>query len=288
MPIKPENINGDFETVDFKENRCIIVYDNVQNEEYPTHWHNSIEIVMPLAEKYIVNCSGKDYILDEREILIIPAGILHHIDAQNGRRFFFLMDNNTIADNPALTTISAFMQSPIHLSLESDSEILSKLNYIIQDIYREYCDFNSASEIYIYIKVLTLLYDIIRYKISDYHSEGSNEYDKAFEMVIKYIDKNYMHDINLDTLAGISGYSKFYFSKMFFKYTNSSVPDFINRRRIRASELLLAENKYNITDIASLTGFSSITTFNRAFRKVNGCTPSEFRKFNRNNHIDIF
>ena len=118
----PMNINGDFETVDFVENRHIIVYDNIQNDEYPVHWHNSIEIIMPLAEKYIVSCSGEKYILNEREILIIPAGTLHQIDAQNGRRIFLIMDYNTISCNPALNYISAFMQSPIHLSLESDEE----------------------------------------------------------------------------------------------------------------------------------------------------------------------
>ena len=87
----PMNINGDFETVDFVENRHIIVYDNIQNDEYPVHWHNSIEIIMPLAEKYIVSCAGEKYILNEREILIIPAGTLHQIDAQNGRRIFLIM-----------------------------------------------------------------------------------------------------------------------------------------------------------------------------------------------------
>ena len=107
-------------------------------------------------------------------------------------------------------------------------------------------------------------------------------------MTIKYIYSNYMYDINLDILAKVSGYNKFYFSKMFYKYTNSSVPDFVNRCRIKAAELLLADNKYNITDIAGLTGFSSITTFNRVFKKINKCTPSKFRKFNLKNHTDIF
>ena len=284
----PMNINGDFETVDFVENRHIIVYDNIQNDEYPVHWHNSIEIIMPLAEKYIVSCSGEKYILNEREILIIPAGTLHQIDAQNGRRIFLIMDYNTISCNPALNYISAFMQSPIHLSLESDEEILSKLNYIIQEIYREYFNFNATSEIYIYIKFLALLYDVVIYKMLGNSKTESSESDKIIEMTIKYIYSNYMYDINLDILAKVSGYNKFYFSKMFYKYTNSSVPDFVNRCRIKAAELLLADNKYNITDIAGLTGFSSITTFNRVFKKINKCTPSKFRKFNLENHTDIF
>ncbi len=286
MPIN--NINGDFETVDFAENRHIIVYDNIQNEEYPVHWHNSIEIVMPLTEKYTVNCLGEKYILNEREILIIPAGTLHRIDAQKGRRIFLLMDYSTISCNPALNGISAFIQLPIHLSIESDEEILSKLNYMIQEIYREYFDYNATSEIYIYIKFLTLLYDVIKYKILGNNRTKPSESDKIFEMIIKYINKNYMNDISLDTLAKVSGYSKFYFSRMFYKYTNSSVPDFINKRRIKASELLLADGKYSVTDIAGLTGFSSITTFNRVFKKINGCTPSKFRKFNMENHIYIF
>jgi len=286
MPIN--NINGDFETVYFAENRHIIVYDNIQNEEYPVHWHNSIEIVMPLTEKYTVNCLGEKYILNEREILIIPAGTLHRIDAQKGRRIFLLMDYSTISCNPALNGISAFIQLPIHLSIESDEEILSKLNYMIQEIYREYFDYNATSEIYIYIKFLTLLYDVIKYKILGNNRTKPSESDKIFEMIIKYINKNYMNDISLDTLAKVSGYSKFYFSRMFYKYTNSSVPDFINKRRIKASELLLADGKYSVTDIAGLTGFSSITTFNRVFKKINGCTPSKFRKFNMENHIYIF
>ncbi len=182
----PMNINGDFETVDFVENRHIIVYDNIQNDEYPVHWHNSIEIIMPLAEKYIVSCSGEKYILNEREILIIPAGTLHQIDAQNGRRIFLIMDYNTISCNSALNYISAFMQSPIHLSLESDEEILSKLNYIIQEIYREYFNFNATSEIYIYIKFLTLLYDVVKHKMLGSSKTESSESDKIIEMTIKY------------------------------------------------------------------------------------------------------
>ena len=187
MPIKPENMNGDFETVDFVKNRHIIVYDNIQNETYPMHWHNSIEIVMPLSETYVINCSEEKFILNEREILIIPAGTLHQIDAQKGRRIFLLMDYNTISCNPALNYVSDFIQSPIYFSLKEDSEILSKLNYTIQEIYREYFDYNITTEIYVYIKFLTLLYDVIKCKILGNKKTEPSESDKVFEMTIKYI-----------------------------------------------------------------------------------------------------
>lgn len=58
---------------------------------------------------------------------------------------------------------------------------------------------------------------------------------------------------------------------------------------IRAAEQLLSRENLSITDIALQTGFTSITTFNRAFKKINSCTPSEFKKLHFNNSIgDIF
>ena len=287
MPIKLDD--DDYEIVNFREKRTVLVYDNMQNEVYQKHWHNTIEIIMPVSNTYTVTCDEKDYLLLEREILVIPAGILHNMAAQNGRRIFFLMDNTTLANNPALTGLSAFINSPVHITHKNDEALLEKLNTLIKEIYIEYNNFNAMSEMIIYIKALTLLCSIIKQKFLPDEIKSSDNHANTFEFVIKYIDKNYMYDISLDTLAKVSGYSKFYFSKIFYKYTNSTIPDYINRRRIRAAEQLLSRKNLSITDIALQTGFTSITTFNRVFKKINGCTPSEFKKLHFNNSIgDIF
>ena len=55
------HLDGDFETVDYIENRSVLIYDNVDNEEYPIHWHNAIEIVMPLTNGYTMICDGRTY-----------------------------------------------------------------------------------------------------------------------------------------------------------------------------------------------------------------------------------
>ena len=36
-------------------------------------------------------------------------------------------------------------------------------------------------------------------------------------------------------------------------------------------------SRLRVTDIAFESGFSSISSFNRAVRKVKGCSPTEFR-----------
>ena len=96
------HLDGDFETVDYTENRSVLIYDNVENEEYPVHWHNAIEIIMPLTNPFTAVCDGKVFDLKERDILIIPAGTLHTLKAQPGRRLIMLFDNRSISTNPAL------------------------------------------------------------------------------------------------------------------------------------------------------------------------------------------
>lgn len=61
--------------------------------------------------------------------------------------------------------------------------------------------------------------------------------------------------------------------------TNCAVKEYIRQIRIhRAAQLLLEEPGRNIGAIAGDTGFNSNTHFTREFRKVMGCTPTEYRK----------
>ena len=99
-----KNLSGDYETIDYIGNRGILLHNNTTYEEYPTHWHNAVEIIMPLTNDYHVECRKKEYVLNERDILIIPAGELHHLYANEGRRLIIICDNAALSANPALST----------------------------------------------------------------------------------------------------------------------------------------------------------------------------------------
>ena len=43
-----EHLEGTHESVNYRKNTNLRIYDNVQYEEYPMHWHSPIEIVMPV------------------------------------------------------------------------------------------------------------------------------------------------------------------------------------------------------------------------------------------------
>lgn len=89
-------------------------------------------------------------------------------------------------------------------------------------------------------------------------------------------------DFGLSNLVAIVGSNVAYVSKVVRLYSGQNVPSFINEYRIREAcrRILDEENFGNITfaAIGESVGFSSQVSFNRAFKKVTGITPSLYQK----------
>ena len=275
------HLNGDFETVDYLQDKSIRLYDNVENEEYPPHWHNAIEIIMPLISTYTVICSGKQYELGERDIMLIPAGKIHNLKAEPGRRLILLCDNKLVDGVPALPELRSVIAEPLVITEDNGVDIRRSLGHIMEEIYTLYFEANALADVYVYMKILSFLTRIKEYQLSKFRSDDSEKYSETIHRIFGYIEQNYMYDITLEDLAGIAGYSSCHFSRIFKKYSGTTFINFLNNRRISAAELLLLEENASVTDASARVGFSSLTTFNRVFKEINGCTPSEFKKLYR-------
>jgi len=75
---------------------------------------------------------------------------------------------------------------------------------------------------------------------------------------IDYIVENFTLPPNLDEVAKISGFSKFYFHRLFKEYIGETLNQFTMRIRLeRAAFFLLFHKDRTITDIALSCGFSN-------------------------------
>ena len=278
-----KNLSGVYETVEYENQRFVMLYDNDEIEEYPTHWHNAVEVIIPLHNGFTVVSGGVEYHLSEKEIIVIPPGELHSMPAQDGRRIIFQCDNSVISEVPSLESILPVFSSAVHItpSLNKELYVLARKN--ILDIYTEYYLKAPMADVRIYMYLITILTAIREFQLSNADENaaaaGENtDESRKFGLVTKYINQNYMYELPLEKLASIAGYSKYHFSRIFKKYNNMSYIQYINSKRIKAAERLMADSSLPITEVAMQCGFSSLTTFNRAFRKAKGCTPTEFRK----------
>ena len=91
---------------------------------------------------------------------------------------------------------------------------------------------------------------------------------------IEYIENNLDKEISYDEAARIACCSTYYFQRMFTYVAGITLADYIRRRRMSQAAFELQRTEKKVVDVAFEYGYSSPTSFNRAFQSVHGITPA--------------
>ena len=112
-------------------------------------------------------------------------------------------------------------------------------------------------------------------------SGKQHEYIEKFMNICNYITEHCSENINMEELANLAGFSKFHFSRLFKQFSGMSCYEYLLQKRVALAEQLLIQPDISITEAAMLSGFNSLSTFNRVFKSHKNCTPSEYKNLNR-------
>ena len=108
------------------------------------------------------------------------------------------------------------------------------------------------------------------------------KYARQLGKVTDFIGKNLDEELSLEKLSEIACFSKYHFHRLFTVFTvftGLSLQQYIRWLRLkRAAHQLMIEKDKSIINIAIDAGFESHEVFTRAFKKICGMTPSEFKK----------
>jgi len=105
----------------------------------------------------------------------------------------------------------------------------------------------------------------------------SGDIKKKIDSICEFIKEHFAEDLNRENLAEAVEVNPDTFSRMFNQHTGKTLGDYINEHRVNEAKILLAQTDIPITRICHDTGFDSIRTFNRAFKKFTGSAPGEYR-----------
>lgn len=286
-------IEGKQEKVSYSQNSSVLLWINREYENYSDHWHNAVEIIMPVEGDYHVSVRHHSCHLDTGDILILPAGELHALTAPpDGVRFILLFELSPLSELHNFSNLLPLLAFPLHFSANETDRFYQTLKNLLLDIYNEYINGDSFSEFKIYASILQLFAEIGRHHIekntvfSSFSACRQLEYIDRFNTLFQYINTHYTEPLTLEHAADVAGFSKYHFSRLFKQYTGTTFYDYLTLRRIRRAEELLSSSGYSIIDVALASGFSSTAAFNRTFKKLKNCTPTEYcalcRQDNRN------
>ncbi len=281
-------MDGIYEKVDYQNNSSILLHINRETDNYSTHWHTAVEIIMPIINIYTIIIGKTTYRLKEGDILFIPPGELHELIApKDGIRRILLFDFSLISNLRGFSNAITVLSQARLINEISAPDIYPQMKQLFDNITQEYTGNNSLKEAAIYALILQMFVLLGRKYMNtvnyfpDLKLNKQKEYIEKFNLIFEYINNNYMEDISLDTIAGVAGFSKFHFSRLFKQFTDMSYYDYLNQRRVKEAEKLLLNPNLSITEIAMRSGFSSISTFNRVFKSFKECTPTEFKNLYR-------
>ncbi len=277
-------VEGSYEIVNYLSGSNIRVWYNTETLSFPSHWHPAMEIIMPIENTYTAIVHETKYELSPGDILLIPAGELHElITPPTGTRLICLFDFTIISKIKGFSSLLPFWSQPILINSETYYPIYDEVYALMLQIRDEYFSDNNLREPLIYSLLINFFVLLGRNRINSelamsyVHNDKRKDLLDKLNKVFDYLNEHFTEDITLDTVADVAGFSKFHFTRLFKQCSGQNFYDYLCYKRIKSAEMLLLNPDVSITEIALQSGFSSISTFNRTFKKVKHCTPTEYR-----------
>lgn len=170
-----------------------------------------------------------------------------------------------------------------------------KLNiFILIDLQRSYnlCPYTTSFYFLTFFFLINILFyitlqkpeilrNIVKYKHSQLNNDDKEKYSKQLFAYIKDYKPYLDPELTLAKLSKLLSIPSRHLSQIINEQTEKNFYDFINYYRIEESKILLKEklrNEKYISEILFTVGFNSRSSFNTAFKKYTGYTPSDYRE----------
>lgn len=270
--------------------KTYIVNSNSRNLAADPHMHDEVELIYIMVGEMNFQVGSHRLKVDNGKIIFINSMTVHSSETTPGvfTKMCLLQFNPGLVYNKNCSEykyLTPFIQHNsfyYHMFDINDSSIYNLLAPLLTEIACEFQNKNIAYEILInsnLYKILTILYRSNVLKFNPLNSLRKEESILAkLDKVIKYVENNYYENITLETASSMLNLNYHYFCRLFRTATGKPFIQYLNFVRVSAAERLLLSTDKPIIDIICDTGFSSLSYFNKIFKKMKGISPKKYRK----------
>lgn len=239
---------------------------------YHYNWHPAIELLLVIQGQVIVNVDGHQYQLAPADMILINANQGHATLAAHP---------NTLAIRTHIQP-TFFQEQGIQLNtgkfnlngaLNRHHHSYPALRQAVAQLYFAKNPFEKNSACF---RLTSLLYE--NFFTPTDRAQAPKQRNVYFAQVAKDIQRDYQRPLSLDMLAKKYGYSKPYFSKLFKQHFGIGFYEFLTRERLQHASSELNQRHEKISTVALNNGFTEVKSFNLAFKKHFGITPSAYQE----------
>lgn len=148
---------------------------------------------------------------------------------------------------------------------------------LIQPFYTECCLCNKELDSMAALGRLLLLFGQIGQRQPEQYKKYRNRED-VVEKVVYFIQNYYFLPLDMDMICDYIKYSRSYLSRLFNNELGMTIPQYVNQVRIWHAKNLLEQTDLTIQEISVSVGFVDAFYFSKAFKKLAGISPNQYRK----------
>lgn len=249
-----------------------------ENRDVKLHNHEEFEILLFTEGSPEVMVQNRLYRVGVNDMIFINPLEVHSVkQIESPYSLKCICFSPSLISNEKIR--KSLTDSPIQIThyfsaRDTDVDYLRELFFRICEAY-ERSDEWAEAEISSYLTLLfshLLRTDRITQKAN--HSKSS-----AFCLrTLKYIAEHYTEHLTSADVAKAISYSHGYFCRKFRAEFEQSFSEYLTLYRISLSKILLKEKNQTVTDAAYLCGFNSTDYYTVCFKRLVGCSPSDYKK----------
>lgn len=263
-----------------------LVFDRVKdNFDFPVHYHPEFEI------NFIVNGKGVRRVvgdnieeIDTIELVLIGPNLYHGWElnkctSKKIHEITIQFHNDLFHESLLSRRIMAPIKEMFHRSIHG--VLFSKKT--AEELMPRLVKLSKLDGIDYFLEITSILYDLANSRnqrlLSTYTVDYDtfDDYDKM-KQVYEYVQKNFAKKITLEDVSSVASMSSISFNRFIKKRTGKTFVNYINDIRIGYAARWLVEKDMSVSEVAFKSGFNNIANFNRSFKAIKNCTPSQYRE----------
>ena len=235
---------------------------------YPMKWHRHAEICLVMEGELTLTVEEGSYLLTPGDIYVVFPNVLHAVSMTHTSKRLWMFSPELFPALPELLT------SKPKCPVLPKEKVTPLILYLLCR-----CVLLHIKDKKRYRKVLLTHTAALMQELMMKLELINSEKEKVFtQRLTGYLMDNFRSDITLESTAKALGYSKYYISHMVAELYECNFRTLVNNHRISAAQEALMDKGKDIWQIAYTCGFQNQSTFNRAFVKLCGITPTEYRR----------
>lgn len=249
------------------------------NANFPDklHTHNFFEMDVFYGGQVAYVMADHEVVPRKGGILLIPPGTLHTgrlMEKSEFDRLVFYFDPVTFSFL-GRDGLPPLFQKASAGYLTVDESVRAMYCYLLQKL-ESLCVQADGSTGLLGFSYIIQLFHLIGTQAQIDHEHFSALPSNVLE-IKRYIDENYQAISSTADISDHFFYSREYISRMFKKYFNTNISEYITRKRIDGAKEAL-EAGQTVTKAFDASGYHSMSSFINAFRSVTSMPPSLYRK----------